>query len=243
MHDVHVGDVEAPIRVVRDPARKNQGLNDAGLRPSLYDLAEYRNNRENKIICFHGTSSNNITSLQPDGSAISTHYSGGRLGEGFYITFNPNEAFTYACATADRTRGTTPVVYELHINNARGFLRGGGNPDYPQHQSHVPFPRSARPIIPNQYVQSPRNPGGLVDIRRTSDTRNTHFEQNDEFMGKEQFAIYFQHDEFLRQNIDITMTRVHQWPGDSMVFNAAYQNINTINYIRRYDFGLHQCTR
>jgi len=231
-----------PIGGIQDMFNRQNGLNDAGRQPSLFDLAEMRNTTNNTIICFHGTSSNFIAGLGNQGERISTQYGNGRLGEGFYITFNPNEALSYACfAAANQPPGAIPVIYEIHINNANRFLRGGGNPVHTQPGHVPPAPLGTAPRA-NAFVASPRLPGPtLVDIRRTSDTRVTHFEQNSSDMGKEQLAIYFQHNDLLRQNIDITMTRIHRW-NNTQIFDVNYQNIrNFTSYERQYNFGQQPC--
>ena len=48
---------------------------------------------------------------------------GGYLGQGFYLTFNPNEAKIYACSSAIRSGDKNGIVLEVVIKNASQFFK------------------------------------------------------------------------------------------------------------------------
>ena len=144
-----------PISGITDLEQRRRGLNNANQRPTLRDLSEYGSDEDNTIVCFHGTCGllNEPHGMGNQGENISTYFGRGRLGEGFYITFNPNEALSYACLSANKANqiNIIPIIYEIHIRNANQFIRGGTNPQY--EYNHVPRDQNANDGI--NFVSGP----------------------------------------------------------------------------------------
>jgi len=74
-----------------------------------------KGNNNNEVVLFHGTSGASKNSLL---RSVDWKRGGGFLGQGFYLTFNPNEAKIYACRSANETRSNDAVVLEIVIKNA-----------------------------------------------------------------------------------------------------------------------------
>ena len=88
--------------------------------PSLEHIANFNVLKKNKtvqkntVLMFHGSSGKNKDSLINN---IDWTKGGGALGQGFYLTFNPNEAKVYACQTA-KWQNYKAIILEIQIKNA-----------------------------------------------------------------------------------------------------------------------------
>jgi hypothetical protein len=96
------------------------------IRPSLWNLARYRNDSNHTVVCFHGTSSASLANMGHNTMAsVTTIHGGGSLGLGFYVTFNPNEALSYACQAAGPAG--EPIVFEFLVQKSHILMRGGSS--------------------------------------------------------------------------------------------------------------------
>jgi hypothetical protein len=116
-----------PICATINPAEKRQGyLPGTTIRPSLWNVARYRNASNNTVVCFHGTSSAYVANMGNNTMAsVTTIHGGGSLGLGFYVTFNPNEALSYACQAAGANG--EPIVFEFLVQRSHLLMRGGSD--------------------------------------------------------------------------------------------------------------------
>jgi hypothetical protein len=104
-------------------------------RTSLYDICEWINQTDNEVVVFHGTHLKKIREFfggrqtNDNLNTIGTNH-GHLLGQGFYVTFNPNEALGYVKQTppwgsTPVPRGMyTPAIYEIVLSRANEYLRG-----------------------------------------------------------------------------------------------------------------------
>ena len=76
----------------------------------------------NEVMMFHGSREQFMKSLR---NAIDWRKGGGYLGNGFYLTFNPNEAKMYACSTVlwGSSGRDEAVILETTIKNANSLKR------------------------------------------------------------------------------------------------------------------------
>ncbi len=76
----------------------------------------------NEVMMFHGSREQFMKSLR---NAIDWRKGGGYLGNGFYLTFNPNEAKMYACSTVlwGSSGRDDAVILETTIKNAKTLKR------------------------------------------------------------------------------------------------------------------------
>ena len=77
-----------------------------------------------EVMMFHGSREQFMKSLR---NAIDWRKGGGYLGNGFYLTFNPNEAKMYACSTVlwGSSGRDDAVILETTIKNAKTLKRRG----------------------------------------------------------------------------------------------------------------------
>jgi len=71
-------------------------------------------NDNDSVLMFHGTSMRFLDGFLDDG--IDKDASGGALGKGFYLTFNPNEAKHYGCNTTYNDQFA--MIFECQVSNA-----------------------------------------------------------------------------------------------------------------------------
>jgi hypothetical protein len=104
-------------------------------RTSLYDICEWINQTDNEVVVFHGTHLKKIREFfggrqtNDNLNTIATNHSH-LLGQGFYVTFNPNEALGYVKDTPPSSIhipiGTyVPAIYEIVLRQANEYKRGG----------------------------------------------------------------------------------------------------------------------
>lgn len=89
--------------------------------PTLAEIGHPVEGRPNAVLMFHGTSSKCTEGIckQMELETDPTLVGGGALGPGFYLTFNPWEAFDYACDRSKRrNRVTHMTVLEFLVENA-----------------------------------------------------------------------------------------------------------------------------
>jgi hypothetical protein len=70
------------------------------------------------VVLFHGTTESHMQRMLTDGIRADVGF-GGSLGEGFYMTFNPNEAKAYACETGHTEKSNLLAIGEFHVRRAR----------------------------------------------------------------------------------------------------------------------------
>jgi len=105
---------------------KNHGLH--GKYPfdklTMNDIANFDiKNSKNEVLLFHGTSGTSIKSLI---KSVDWKRGDGFLGQGFYLTFNPNEAKIYACRSANETN-SNGVVLEIVLKNSNTLTQHNNN--------------------------------------------------------------------------------------------------------------------
>ena len=196
-------------------------------RPSLYDLAEIHNNIEHKVILFHGTSWRAIQNPEWWSDAISADnwksFNGqaNLLGQGFYLTLNPNEALAYAIQTSKGAWANSvdipkehrgqPVVIEFIINNANEFKRGG---------------TLDKKTSINDFIQFGALDRHNAHMNRADDgdfIQNPHDAQ-----AKEQFVFIDKCLDKFRDNINVGKTYIHSYaPGTTIRYGNVYQSKNT----------------
>ena len=111
-------------------------------RTSLYDICEWVNETDKEVVVFHGThlkkireffggrqTNNNLNTIATNHDHV--------LGQGFYVTFNPNEALGYV-----RNRPPSsiqipagqyvPAIYEIVLTRAHFYLRGSDESRHPE---------------------------------------------------------------------------------------------------------------
>ena len=103
-------------------------------RTSLYDICEWVNRTDNEVVVFHGTHVKKIREFfggrqtNDNLNTIATNHTH-LLGQGFYVTFNPNEALGYV---KDRPPSSIqiptgmyiPAIYEIVLKRANEYKRG-----------------------------------------------------------------------------------------------------------------------
>ena len=177
--------------------------------PTLYDISKYRSERNKEIVLFHGTTMRvflespdfyNQAIVADNWKTISNKYNA--LGQGFYVTFDPNEALTYAINTSksDWANGVggsrkgerllrerpymagVPIVLEIRLISANEFTRGGvigGRPRLTTRNQSVAEAEDARIMGGNgDFIQNCFNPKAkeqLVFTRSAIDTFRKNF--------------------------------------------------------------------
>ena len=95
-------------------------------KPSLEHIANFnivkKSSKKNTALMFHGSAGRSQKSLL---SNIDWTKGGGLLGDGFYLTFNPNEAKIYACRTARLAKDDNGIVLEIQIKDADQIFQHG----------------------------------------------------------------------------------------------------------------------
>jgi len=176
-------------------------------RTSLYDICEWVNTTDNEVVVFHGTHVKKIREFfggrqtNDNLNTIATNHTH-LLGQGFYVTFNPNEALGYV---KDRPPSSVqipkgqyiPAIYEIVLGNANQFLRGG-------HAS--------------------RDPGtGLVN------NQGEHFQfiqNNEREAAKEQIAIIHEANGGFRLSINKDKIHVHTYANRTTVESGNHDQSN-----------------
>jgi hypothetical protein len=187
--------------------RSPQNLYDND-RTSLYDICEWVNQTDNEVVVFHGTHLKKIREFfggrqtNDNLNSIGTNH-GHLLGQGFYVTFNPNEALGYVkdkppYGSTPIPRGQyVPAIYEIVLKNANQFLRGS-------HESRDP----ATGLInqPHEWFQ---------------------FIQNNQREGaKEQIAIIHQANDGFRASINKDKIHVHTYANGTTVSGGNHDQNN-----------------
>jgi hypothetical protein len=176
-------------------------------RTNLYDICEWVNNTDNEVVVFHGTHLKKIREFfggrqtNDNMNTIATNHSH-LLGQGFYVTFNPNEALGYV---KDRPPiGSTPVlrgeyvpaIYEIVLKNANQFLRGGNES---------------------------RNAVGIIN----NPDEAFHFIQNNKrATAKEQIAFIHQVNDGFRNSINKDKIHVHTYANGTTVKSGFHDQNN-----------------
>jgi hypothetical protein len=191
--------------------RNPQGLFNTD-RTTLYDICEWRNSNDNEVVVFHGTHLKKLREyfggrrINSNLNSIAENH-GHLLGQGFYVTFNPNEALGYV---KDRPPwGSTPVpagmytpaIYEIVLKNARQFFRGANESRHPEFHPRQGLINDSLEVF--QFIQN-----------------------NKREAAKEQIAIIHEANDFFRASINKSKIHVHTYSDGTTVKAGNHDQSN-----------------